>query len=348
MKYRFILALSLMLTSNFILISCGDASYSAHNKERVSTVDTPIVSEDTMITKIVTPVLDTADYLKRMNFLAHDSITDQWPTKTALPKPGAILPFKRIIAYYGNFYSKNMGILGELSEENVISRLRAEVELWSKADSTTEVIPAIHYIAVTAQSSPGAGGMYRLRMPASQIERTINLAEKVNGLAFLDIQVGHSTVQKEIPALKEYLMHPKVHLGIDPEWSMKGGQIPGKKIGTMDATDVNFAIQYLTDLVKEYNLPPKILIVHRFTKGMLTNADKIVPTPEVQVVVTMDGFGFPAKKVSSYNLVIMPYPVQFTGFKLFYKNDKWDKPTRLMTPKEILNLYPKPIYIQYQ
>ena len=40
-------------------------------------------------------------------------------------------------------------------------------------------------------------------------------------------------------------------------------------------------------------------------------------------------------------------PVQFTGFKLFYKNDT-KRGSRLMTPEEILQLTPKPVYIQYQ
>jgi hypothetical protein len=36
-------------------------------------------------------------------------------------------------------------------------------------------------------------------------------------------------------------------------------------------------------------------------------------------------------------------PVQFTGFKLFYKNDR-----PMMTPDEVLSLSPQPVYIQYQ
>jgi len=39
-------------------------------------------------------------------------IVHAWPPKTVYPNDGAILPFKRIIAYYGNFYSKGMGVLG--------------------------------------------------------------------------------------------------------------------------------------------------------------------------------------------------------------------------------------------
>ena len=40
-----------------------------------------------------------------------------WPVKTVYPNAGALLPFNRIIAYYGNLYSKNMGVLGEYPED---------------------------------------------------------------------------------------------------------------------------------------------------------------------------------------------------------------------------------------
>ncbi|MCK7557177.1 hypothetical protein MKQ70_20080 [Chitinophaga sedimenti] len=113
---------------------------------------------------------------------------------------------------------------------------------------------------------------------------------------FPDVQVGHSTVQEELPALAGYLSRPQVHLGIDPEYSMKGGEVPCSVIGTLDAEDVNYAIQFLTALVKQHQLPPKILVVHRFTRAMLTNYRNIHVTPEVQLVVNMDGFGFPAKR----------------------------------------------------
>jgi hypothetical protein len=36
-----------------------------------------------------------------------------WPVKAVYPLDGAILPFNRIVAYYGNFYSTKMGVLGE-------------------------------------------------------------------------------------------------------------------------------------------------------------------------------------------------------------------------------------------
>lgn len=184
-------------------------------------------------------------------------------------------------------------------------------------------------------------------MPPDQINKAIELAAQINGIVFLDIQVGQSTLQEEIPLLKKYLKMPKVHLGIDPEFSMKYGQSPGRAIGTFDAADVNYAASYLADLVNEYNLPPKILVVHRFTKPMLTNYKNIKMHREVQLVIDMDGFGFPEKKKNTYYHCIYKEPVQFAGFKIFYKNDTKEV-KQLMSATDILQLKPRPIYIQYQ
>ncbi|MEO9100749.1 MAG: hypothetical protein ABI267_10565, partial [Ginsengibacter sp.] len=167
-------------------------------------------------------------------------------------------------------------------------------------------------------------------------------------LVFLDIQVGLSSVHDEVPPLEKYLKLPQVHLGIDPEFSMKNGSVPGKKIGTFNATDINIAIDDLASLVKKYNLPPKILIVHRFTQGMLTNYKEIKKVPEVQVVIDMDGWGNKTLKRSTYLRYVYAQPVEFTGFKLFYKNDTKTGVDQLYTPQELLKFIPKPIYIQYQ
>jgi hypothetical protein len=126
------------------------------------------------------------------------------------------------------------------------------------------------------------------------------------------------------------------------------GKRPGTVIGTFDAVDINYAATYLAQLVKEYELPPKILIVHRFTEKMVTNYKQIVPLPEVQIVMDMDGWGFPGQKKRTYRDVIESEPVQFTGLKLFYKNDLLQDPKKMMTPEEILKLIPSPSYIQYQ
>ncbi len=209
-------------------------------------------------------------------------------------------------------------------------------------------MPAIDYIAVTAQGSAGEDGKYRARMPDDQTDMALAMAKEIEGIVILDIQVGLSTLQSEIPALEPYLKRPEVHLALDPEFSMKGGEKPGTVIGSFNAADINYAIQYLSDVVRENSLPPKVLIVHRFTQAMVKNAELIKPTPEVQVVMVMDGWGSPARKIGTYKSFIYPEPVQFTGFKLFYKNDMKPPSTRLLTPAELLKLTPQPMFVQYQ
>lgn len=274
--------------------------------------------------------------------------THIWPVKTVYPNAGAILPFNRIVAYYGNLYSKNMGVLGQYEESEMLSRLEVEVKKWNEADPATPVIPALHYIAVVAQGSAGADGKYRARMPSAEIDKVLKIAEKIHAIVFLDIQVGFSDLQTEVPLLEKYLKMPQVHLGVDPEFSMKGDIRPGKIVGTMDADDINFAVNCLAKIAKENNLPPKILVVHRYTQKMVTNYKLIKPLPEVQIVMNMDGWGEVAKKINTYKQFIFPEPVQFTGFKLFYKNDLLTPGTVLITPAQILKLNPQPIYIQYQ
>jgi uncharacterized membrane protein YbaN (DUF454 family) len=241
-----------------------------------------------------------------------------------------------------------MGVLGEYPETQMLAKLNAEVKKWEIADPATPVIPALHYIAVVAQGAPGDSGKYRLRMPDSEIDKVLKMAAKINAIVFLDIQVGFSNVQTEVPLLEKYLKLPNVHLAIDPEFSMKTGIRPGKVVGTLDATDINFASNYLANLVKENNLTPKILIIHRYTQKMVTNYKQIKTMPEVQIIMNMDGWGGQAKKIGTYKNFIYPEPVQFTGFKLFYKNDVLSPGTTLMTPESLLKLNPQPVYIQYQ
>jgi hypothetical protein len=62
----------------------------------------------------------------------------------------------------------------------------------------------------------------------------------------------------------------------------------------------------------------------------------------------MDGFGNKTLKKSTYHDYIFKEPVQFTGFKLFYKNDTKGNSAGLYSPEELLRFKPKPIYIQYQ
>ncbi|HEX6106560.1 MAG TPA: hypothetical protein VFZ26_13325 [Gemmatimonadales bacterium] len=267
----------------------------------------------------------------------------RWPVQGPAPLPGALLPEHRIVAYYGNIQSTRMGILGQIPRDQMLARLEETAMEWAQADPGRKVMPALHLITTVAQGKPGAGGKYRLRMGDSLINEVARWAEERGWIMFLDVQIGHSTVEAELQPLVPFLARPYVHLALDPEFAMTRGGVPGRRIGTLDATHVNYAIGLLAGLVDSLRLPPKVLVVHRFTRRMLTNHDRIRLDPRVQVVIQMDGFGSPVHKQDAYKFFIVPEPVQFTGFKLFYKNDK-----PIMKPEEVIGLWPSPVYVQYQ
>ncbi|RTY76393.1 hypothetical protein EKM05_00755 [Flavobacterium sp. GSP27] len=312
-----------------------------------SETEKPATVKVDSIEKKISLTIDTLDFNTRMIALSNNDTTGRWPVKAPYPLPGALLPYNRIIAYYGNLYSTRMGILGEIPRKEMLAKLQGEVAKWQAADSTVKAIPALHYIAVTAQGAPGKNNMHRMRMPFKQIDTIISWAKPINALVFLDIQVGHSTVKAEVAELEQYLSMPNVHLGIDPEFSMKNGERPGSKIGHFTAADINDAIDILANIVRKNKLTPKVLVIHRFTQGMVKNYKEIKTVPEVQIVMDMDGFGSKILKKSTYMSYIYREPVQFTGFKLFYKNDNKND-WKMYSPEELVKFTPKPIYIQYQ
>ncbi len=262
--------------------------------------------------------------------------------KTAA-RSDAMLPTHRIIAFYGHPKSKGMGVLGRLPPQRMLDSLDAMAALWHDADPSRAVVTALHMIVSVAQPHPGADGKYRNRQSDELISQVAKWAAKGGHLLFLDIQVGRSNVAAELPRLAKWLEQPNVHLGLDPEFAMAPGKVPGKSIGSMDAKEINVAVKYLAALVTRKKLPPKILVVHRFTDGMVTREEAITVDPRVQVVIHADGFGSPHLKTQVYARVVRDQPVQFAGIKMFLKLDR-----PMMSMSQVLALRPIPLYVQYQ
>ena len=147
-------------------------------------------------------LVDTLRYNALMDSLANGDTTGLWPVKSApYPYKGAILPYYRVVAYYGNLYSKRMGVLGEYPPDTLWQKLNAEVAKWEKADPSTPVKPAIHYIVTTAQGEPGKDSLSRMRMPKSQIDSALSIARLGDPLLLFDIQAGLSNLRHEAPAI---------------------------------------------------------------------------------------------------------------------------------------------------
>jgi hypothetical protein len=271
-----------------------------------------------------------------------DTVRVAPPLAPALP--GSVFPGCRVVAFYGNPMSKRMGILGALQPDSMLARLGRQAHQYAALDSAMPVVPALQLVTPVAQAAPGRDGKYRMRMRDSTIEHFAQLAVRARGLLILDMQVGKSTVGAELVPLMPFLERPFVHLALDAEFSIKRkDKRPGQVVGTLDAADINLVIDTLAAMVTRLNLPPKLLIVHRYTIPMITHATAIKLDPRVQVVIDMDGNGPPEDKFGSYGAYVHDRPVQFPGIKLFYKQD-----APMLTARQVLGLDPVPVYIQYQ
>ncbi|WP_026695857.1 hypothetical protein [Peribacillus kribbensis] len=249
----------------------------------------------------------------------------------------------RIVSYYGNPHSKQMGILGEYSPQVLMDKLKAQTKSYSEIDPKRPSIPAIELITTIAQRNPGEKGLYMHPTPSADIEQYAKLAKENNALLILDVQLGRDTVMNQVKSIEKYLKLPYVYLAIDTEFHVTEGQVPGVNLGHVDGRDVQEAVEYVSNLVEENNLPDKVVVVHQFADKIISNKNAIQPTKNVEVVLNNDGFGIAALKRSGYHQLVQTQPIQYGGFKLFFKNDK-----PLMTPKDVLELDPAPAFINYQ
>ena len=118
----------------FIAIAFG--GYKVVLNSTAAAKEAKSVGTDTQpeVKTVVAPVIeDLVEYDNKIAHITNGDTTGKWPVKTQYPLAGAIIPFKRIVSFYGNLYSKQMGILGELPPDQMLAKLQQEVAVWGKA-----------------------------------------------------------------------------------------------------------------------------------------------------------------------------------------------------------------------
>ncbi|MCM8747739.1 hypothetical protein NET02_01105 [Thermomicrobiaceae bacterium CFH 74404] len=236
-----------------------------------------------------------------------------------------------------------MGVLGSGEPEEVIPKLLEQAAAYDAVNGPRAVAPALHLIYAVAQANPTADGSYLARMPEETLRRYLAAAEQHDLLVFLDIQLGHSTVDAELSRILGYLEQPRVHLALDPEFATGPDHAPGTIVGGVDASDINRAQEMLQRLVEEHRLPDKILIVHQFVPSMIRKKSEIQDFPNVDLVIDQDGFGRSEQKVANYEQFVRADGAEHGGFKLFYAQD-----LDLMMPEQVVALTPQPDVVIYQ
>lgn len=248
------------------------------------------------------------------------------------------------MALYGYPGVPALGVLGELAyPDEVANQLAAIADEYDSLNDTRHAVGAVHLIVAVAQAAPGSDGKYLSHMPGEIIEQYIALAEEHDFLVFLDLQIAHSTVAEEVAHVAKYLEHPRVHLALDPEWTMPPGVEPGDEIGRMYASDINAAQQVLANIVREHKVPTKILIVHQFIESMIVGKPSLERVNGVDLLIHMDGFGGRELKLEHYYRFVYEDGAQHGGMKLFIDED-----TDIFQPADIQAIVPQPDYIQYQ
>jgi hypothetical protein len=263
-------------------------------------------------------------------------------TAPQLPRGGRqIFPDYRVVAFYGAARTDELGILG-IGPDLALERLVDQAAAYERPDRP--VLPAFELIATVASGAPGPDGRYRDRVDDFLIGGYLDAAREAKLLLILDIQPGRSDFMKEIKVFADYLKEPEVGLAIDPEWHVGPGEVPGVHIGSTDAATINRVTAYLARIVRRYDLPQKLFIVHQFTSDMIKNKEDIKTRPELAMAFDVDGFGDRPNKISKYHAFTRGYKKKFNhGIKLYYERD-----TNLMTPKAVLRLEPEPDLIVYQ
>ncbi len=317
-----------------IVSGCGNALQATQNKP---------------ISKHTTPTSTPAATPKSNDASTYSSILSQEvEAKRKLAGPNGwmwnvSLPDDRLVVYYGNPFSSAMGPIGAYSSDDLLALLRQQAQAYADLDPSHPVIPALDYVTPVVQGSPQADGTWTARMPDDSIEYYRELANSNHMLFFMDMQIGHSTVQREVNNVWQFLEQPGVDLALDPEFDMPPGTIPDVNLGHMSAAEINWVIDQLSNLVQTYHLPPKILIIHQFRIEMLPDWQNIRVKPGVEVVTCVDGFGSPGEKLDDYRIFDNQQLIQYPGFKLFYKLDK-----PLMSPSDVLGMNPAPLMVMYQ
>ena len=249
-----------------------------------------------------------------------------------------------ILAYYGHPNSRNMGILGRYSIEE-LDRLLTELSAEYEAVSGGKKIRKAFYLIYGTVWPEGEIGILRHEI----LMRYINYGLENNVLVFIDHQIGRYDPIASLKRMLPYLQYPNVHLALDPEWRTP---TPGITLGHVTGEEINKAQQVMEDYLIENNLPgERMLVFHQFNSIMIRNRAEVKNDfNRVRLIHCADGIGSPAMKRDSYNFNARAENMPLKGFKLFYNFNipgaGVDLP--IMTPKQVYELKPRPYVIMYQ
>jgi len=235
--------------------------------------------------------------------------------------------YTTLVTYYGRPNVPIMGILGEYSIDQLTPILKDQAAAYDRANGPQiGVKPVYHLVYGMAARAPGRDGTYLVFLEDEVVQAYIDRAQVEGFDVILDVQIGALTPTDSLALAFKWLKYPNVHLGLDPEFAMShpGQAVPGNPIGFVTAAQVNNAQRAMQDYLIANGLSgSRILLLHQFVDRMIVNKpDLDWSYPQVDLTVSVDGWGGPWNKISKYNSFVNA-ATKYSAFKLFYR---WDEP----------------------
>ncbi len=263
-----------------------------------------------------------------------------------LPGGGVLaFPGRRMVALYGHPGTGALGLLGEQDVTEAVERAEELAEEYAEHSKET-VIPAFEIIATVADSGPGRDGDYSSESSIDHLRPWVEAAGEAGIYVVLDLQPGRADFLSQARRYEELLREPHVGLALDPEWRLEPDQLPLQQIGKVEADEVNEVAEWLAALVRDHDLPQKVLTLHQFQLQMLRDRDQIrTDLPELAVLVHADGHGTPGLKQETWRALKEDLP---DGMWLGWKNFI-DEDTPTFTARETMkDVDPAPWFVSYQ
>ena len=261
-----------------------------------------------------------------------------------LPGGGQLLfPAHMMVAIYGTPGAPVLGVLGEQDLPASIERARRHASAYEGL-TDKPVLPAFELIATVASGSAGSDKNYSNELDPARMLEWAKAAGDAGMYAILDLQPGHTDFVTQAKQYEEVLRLPWVGLALDPEWRLKPGEKHLVHIGSVSSSEVNAVQDYLGELVRAEDLPPKLLVLHQFRNDMIEDRAGVeTGRPEVTVLIHADGQGSQPEKQATWRRLRTDAPDVAWGWKNFYDED-----APMLSPEQTMMVEPVPDLITYQ
>ena len=251
---------------------------------------------------------------------------------------------RRYVAFYGFPGTDDLGILGEQGPAETRALMQDFVDAY--AGDGAQVIPTFEIIVAVASAGAGDDGNYSFEWPPDTFTEWIDYAGANDMYVILDIQPGRTDFLTQVKVYEELLKLPYVGVALDPEWRLEPDQVHLEQVGSVEAAEVNEAVNWVADLVRDNGLPQKMVIVHQFRTSMIQNRADLIERPEIQLVIQMDGDGTEPQKDNTWRVLMEGADAAHWawGWKNFFDEDEPGPPT----PESTMSKEPSPVFVSYQ